>query len=363
MRVKAAVLHEAKQPLQIEEVQVSRPGPREVLIRTRAVGVCRSDLHFVDGAFPHPVPTVPGHEAAGVIEAVGSDVAHLKPGDHVITFFTVFCGSCEMCVTGRVSLCIDPSTRRAPDQEARLSLADGTPLAPFLNLSAFAEMMLVHENACVAVSKEMPFDRAALLGCAVITGAGSIFNDCQLRPGESVAVIGAGGIGLAAINAAKIAGAGMILAIDPVASKRELALKMGATHVLDAADEGLAKSVLKMTNGGVHYAIEAVGRPNTAELAWTILRRGGTATVLGMIAPGNSVSLPGPTFLTGKKIQGSLLGSTRFPIDMPRLVQLYLDGKLDLDTMVAERIRLEDINDALDKLRQGDSVRSVIEFA
>jgi len=363
MRVKAAVLHEAKQPLQIEEVQVSRPGPREVLIRTRAVGVCRSDLHFVDGAFPHPVPTVPGHEAAGVIEAVGSDVAHLKPGDHVITFFTVFCGSCEMCVTGRVSLCIDPSTRRAPDQEARLSLADGTPLAPFLNLSAFAEMMLVHENACVAVSKEMPFDRAALLGCAVITGAGSIFNDCQLRPGESVAVIGAGGIGLAAINAAKIAGAGMILAIDPVASKRELALKMGATHVLDAADEGLAKSVLKMTNGGVHYAIEAVGRPNTAELAWTILRRGGTATVLGMIAPGNSVSLPGPTFLTGKKIQGSLLGSTRFPIDMPRLVQLYLDGKLDLDTMVAERIRLEDVNDALDKLRQGDSVRSVIEFA
>ncbi|WP_431470481.1 Zn-dependent alcohol dehydrogenase [Sphingosinithalassobacter sp. LHW66-3] len=361
--MKAAVLHEAKQPLQIEEVQVSRPGPREVLIRTRAVGVCRSDLHFVDGAFPHPVPTVPGHEAAGVIEAVGSDVAHLKPGDHVITFFTVFCGSCEMCVTGRVSLCIDPSTRRAPDQEARLSLADGTPLAPFLNLSAFAEMMLVHENACVAVSKEMPFDRAALLGCAVITGAGSIFNDCQLRPGESVAVIGAGGIGLAAINAAKIAGAGMILAIDPVASKRELALKMGATHALDAADEGLAKSVLKMTNGGVHYAIEAVGRPNTAELAWTILRRGGTATVLGMIAPGNSVSLPGPTFLTGKKIQGSLLGSTRFPIDMPRLVQLYLDGKLDLDTMVAERIRLEDINDALDKLRQGDSVRSVIEFA
>ncbi len=363
MRVKAAVLHEAKQPLQIEEVQVSRPGPREVLIRTRAVGVCRSDLHFVDGAFPHPVPTVPGHEAAGVIEAVGSDVAHLKPGDHVITFFTVFCCSCEMCVTGRVSLCIDPSTRRAPDQEARLSLADGTPLAPVLNLSAVAAMMLVHENACVAVSKEMPFDRAALLGCAVITGAGSIFNDCQLRPGESVAVIGAGGIGLAAINAAKIAGAGMILAIDPVASKRELALKMGATHVLDAADEGLAKSVLKMTNGGVHYAIEAVGRPNTAELAWTILRRGGTATVLGMIAPGNSVSLPGPTFLTGKKIQGSLLGSTRFPIDMPRLVQLYLDGKLDLDTMVAERIRLEDINDALDKLRQGDSVRSVIEFA
>jgi S-(hydroxymethyl)glutathione dehydrogenase/alcohol dehydrogenase len=342
---------------------VSKPGPREVLIRTAAVGVCRSDLHFVDGAFPHPVPTVPGHEAAGVIEAVGSDVAHLKVGDHVITFFTAFCGSCEMCVTGRPSLCVDPSTRRPADAEPRLSLGDGTALAPFLNLSAFAEQMLVHENACVAISKEMPLDRAALLGCAVITGAGSVFNDSRVRPGESVAVIGAGGIGLAAINAAKIAGAGMILAIDPVAEKRELALKLGATHSLDAMADWLAKDVLKRTGGGVHYAIEAVGGPNTAELAWNILRRGGTATILGMIAPGQSVSLSGPTFLTGKKIQGSLLGSTRFPIDMPRLVQMYLDGLLDLDTMVAERIGLGEVNEALDKLRKGDSVRSVIEFA
>ncbi len=361
--MKAAVLFEAGRPLEIADVRVSNPGPREVLIRTAAVGVCRSDLHFVDGAFPHPVPTVPGHEAAGVIEAVGSDVAHLKPGDHVITFFTVFCGSCEMCITGRPSLCIDPSTRRPQEADPRLALADGTPLAPFLNLSAFAEMMLVHENACVAISKEMPLDRAALLGCAVITGAGSVFNDSRVRPGESVAVIGAGGIGLAAINAAKIAGAGTILAIDPVPQKRELARKLGATHALDASAETLVKDVLKLTGGGVHYAIEAVGRPATAELAWNILRRGGTATILGMIAPGNSVSLPGPTFLTGKKIQGSLLGSTRFPIDMPRLVQMYLDGLLDLDTMVAERIRLEDVNEALDKLRTGDSVRSVIEFA
>ncbi|MCW3847770.1 Zn-dependent alcohol dehydrogenase [Sphingomonas sp. LB-2] len=361
--MKAAVLFEAKTPLQIEEVTVSKPGPREVLIRTVACGVCRSDLHYVDGAFPHPVPTVPGHEAAGIIEAVGSDVAHLKVGDHVITFFTVFCGSCEMCVTGRPSLCIDSSTRRPKDAEPRLSLADGTPLAPFLNLSAYAEMMLVHENACVAINKEMPLDRAALLGCAVITGAGAVFNDSRVRPGESVAVIGAGGIGLAAINAAKIAGAGTILAIDPVPEKRELALKLGATHAMDAMSETIVKDVLKLTGGGVHYAIEAVGRSNTAELAWNILRRGGTATILGMIAPGNSVSIPGPTFLTGKKIQGSLLGSTRFPIDMPRLVQMYLDGLLDLDTMVAERIALGQVNEALEKLRKGDSVRSVIIFA
>ncbi|MGY4396417.1 S-(hydroxymethyl)glutathione dehydrogenase/alcohol dehydrogenase [Sphingomonas sp. UYAg733] len=361
--MKAAVLFEARTDLRIEDIKMSDPGPREVLIRTAAVGVCRSDLHFVDGAFPHPVPTVPGHEAAGVVEAVGSDVAHLKVGDHVITFFTVFCGACEMCVTGRPSLCVDPSTRRPKGAPSRLTLKDGTPLAPFLNLSAFAEMMLVHENACVAISKDMPLDRAALLGCAVITGAGSIFNDSQLRPGESVAVIGCGGIGLAAVNAAKIAGAGTIIAIDPVPEKRALAEKLGATHSLDASDPDVAKKVAGLTDGGVHYAIEAVGRSNTAELAWTILRRGGTATILGMIAPGNEVKIPGPTFLTGKKLQGSLLGSTRFPIDLPRLVKLYLDGKLDLDSMVAERIRLEDINEAFAKLRTGDSVRSVIEFA
>ncbi|KTF69420.1 Zn-dependent alcohol dehydrogenase [Sphingomonas sp. HT-1] len=360
--MKAAVLHEAKTPLMIEEVLVAKPGAREVLIRTAAVGVCRSDLHFVDGAFPHPVPTVPGHEAAGIVEAVGSDVTRLRPGDHVITFLTAFCGACEACITGRPSLCVDPSTRRSADAEPRLRLASGTPLAPFLNLSAFAEMMLVHENACVAISRDMPLDRAALLGCAVITGAGSIFNDSRVRAGESVAVIGAGGIGLAAVNAARIAGAGRIFALDPVPEKRALALKMGATDALDPTTEGIAKQVLGLTGGGVHYAIEAVGRPSSAELAWQILRRGGTATILGMIAPGQNVHLPGPSFLTGKKIQGSLLGSTRFPIDIPRLVQMYLDGVLDLDTMVAERIRLPEVNAALDKLRDGHSVRSVIEF-
>ncbi len=361
--MKAAVLYQPKSDLVIEDVRIDKPGPREVLIRTAACGVCRSDLHFVDGSFPHPMPTVPGHEAAGVVEAVGSDVARLKPGDHVITFFTVFCGSCEMCITGRPSLCIDPSTKRSKGEDPRLSLGDGTPLAPFLNLSAFAEMMLVHENACVAISKDMPLTQAALLGCAVITGAGSIFNDSRLRSGESVAVIGCGGIGLAAINAAKIAGAGQIIAIDPVPDKRALATRLGATHGFDPGEPDLVKKLTALTGGGVDYAIEAVGRSETAELAWTILKRGGTATILGMIAPGKSVSLPGPSFLSGKKLQGSLLGSTRFPIDMPRLVQLYLDGKLDLDTLVAERIALDDVNGALAALRQGDAVRSVIEFA
>lgn len=361
--MKAAILYEAKQPLVIEDIRIADPAPREVLIRTRAVGVCRSDLHIADGSFPYPLPTVLGHEAAGVVEAVGSGVTRIRPGDHVVTFFTVFCGACDYCVSGRTSLCMDPSTQRPRDAAPRLSLNDGTPVTQFINLSSFAEMMLVHENACVAIAKEMPFDRAALLGCAVLTGAGSIFNDSKVMAGDTVAVIGAGGIGLAAINAARIAGAGMIVAIDPVADKRELALRLGATHAFDPNEEGLLKTLLKLSGGGVHYAIEAVGRTDSAELAWAVLRPGGTATILGMISPGKTVNIPGPTFLTGKKLQGSKLGSTRAPIDLPRLVQFYLDGKLDLDAMVAERIALEEVNDALDKLRQGDSVRSVIEFA
>ncbi|MBC2778478.1 Zn-dependent alcohol dehydrogenase [Parasphingopyxis marina] len=359
--MKAALLTEPGKPMEIGEVDIDQPGPREVLIKTRACGLCRSDLHFIDGVYPHPLPTIPGHEAAGVVEAVGSEVGHVSPGDHVITFLAPFCGTCDLCQSGKHTLCTDLSTKRAEGAPPRLSMG-GEPLPQFLNLSGFAEKMLVHENACVAIDPEMPMDRAALIGCSVITGAGSIFNDCGLRPGESVAVVGTGGIGLSAINAAKIAGAGEIIAIDPVASKRALAEKMGATMSFDAGDEDVDKQVLKATGGGVDYAVEAVGRPETAQLAWNILKRGGTATILGMIAPGKMVELHGPTFLAGKRIQGSLMGSSHFMRDMPRLVSYYLDGRLDLDSVIAERISLEQVNDGFEKLRQGDSARSVIMF-
>ncbi len=359
--MKAALLTEPGKPLEIAQVEIDEPCPREVLIKTSAAGLCRSDLHFVDGVYPHPLPTIPGHEAAGVVEAVGSEVRGVAPGDHVITFLVPFCGSCELCLAGKHTLCQDPSTKRAEDAPSRLS-KDGEPLAQFLNLSAFAEKMLVHEQACVKIDPRMPMDRAALIGCSVITGAGSIFNDCGLHPGESVAIIGAGGIGLSAINAAKIAGAGEIVAIDPVASKRELALKMGATQVFDARDEDVAKQVIAATDGGVHYAVEAVGRTSTAELAWKILRRGGTATIVGMIPPGEMVQIHGPELLAGKTMQGSLMGSSKFKTDMPRLVAYYLDGRLDLDSVIAERIKLEDINEGFDKLRAGESARSVIIF-
>ena len=359
--MKAAVLFEAKTPLQIEEVSVAKPGLREVLIRTAAVGVCRSDLHFVDGAYPHAMPTVPGHEAAGVVEAVGDDVSTVKVGDHVVTCLSVFCGHCEQCVTGHMALCVDKSTRRAKDAAPRLSL-NGQPVHQMLNLSAYAEQMLVHEHACVAIDRDMPLDRAALIGCAVTTGAGAVFNTTDVTPGETVCVVGCGGIGLAAVNAAKIAGAGKIIALDPVAEKRAVAEKLGATHTIDALSETAADEVIEISRGGVHHAIEAVGRPQSAATAVKVLRRGGTATILGMMPLTEKVGLSAMDLLSGKKLQGGLMGSNRFPVDIPRLVDFYLRGLLDLDTIIGERLPLERINHAFDELRKGDATRSVVVF-
>ncbi len=359
--MKAAVLFEAKTPLSIENVNVDKPQAHEVLIRTVACGVCRSDLHFVDGAYPHPLPGVPGHEAAGVVEAVGDEVRTVKVGDHVVTCLSAFCGHCEFCVTGRMSLCIDPGVKRAKGSAPRLMLGD-QPIAQMLNLSAYAEMMLVHEHACVAIDPDMPLDRAAILGCAVTTGAGAIFNAAKVVPGETVCVVGCGGVGLAAVNAAKIAGAGKVIAVDPVAEKRALAEKLGATHSVDAASDTAVDEVVEISRGGVHHAIEAVGRPQSAATAVKVLRRGGAATILGMMPLGEKVGLSALDLLADKKVQGALMGRNHFPVDIPRLVDFYQRGLLDLDTIIADRMPIERINDAFDELRKGDTTRSVITF-
>ena len=359
--MKAAVLFEARKPLEIAEVEIDSPGPHEVLIRTAAVGVCRSDLHFVDGVYPHALPTIPGHEAAGVVEAVGSEVRTVKVGDHVVTCLSAFCGHCEFCLSGHMALCIDPSVRRPKGAPPRLML-DGKPLAQMLNLSAYAEQMLVHEHACVAIDRDMPLDRAAIIGCAVTTGAGAVFNVADVTPGESVCVVGCGGIGLAAVNAAKIAGAGKIIAVDPVPEKRALAEKLGATHTIDAGDATASDQVIAASRGGVHHAIEAVGRRQSAATAVKVLRRGGTATILGMLPPSEAASLSAIDLLSGKKLQGGFMGGNRFPIDIPRLVDFYQRGLLDLDSIIADRLPLDGINTAFDELRQGDTARSVIVF-
>lgn len=359
--MKAAVLREVGGPLRIEDVQITKPGPREVLIRTVATGVCHSDLHFVEGAFKTPMPVVLGHESAGLVEAVGEDVRSLAPGDHVVTCISAYCGHCDYCVGGRLNLCDSPETSRGADEPARLSLG-GQPMPSFLNISAFAEQILTHENAVAKIRPDMPLDRAALLGCAVITGYGAVTRTAGVRPGETVAVIGCGGVGLSAINAAVLAGAARVIAIDRVPQKEALARQFGATDFICADQESPVKQVQAMTGGGVHHAFEAIGLAVAAEQAFDMLRRGGTATVVGMIAPGQRVQLKGASFLQEKRIQGSLMGSNQFPVDLPRLADLYMQGRLKLDELISRRIRLDQVNEAFAEMKTGQIARSVIVF-
>lgn len=360
--MKAAVLNSCPGDLEIEEVSIDKPGPREVLITTAAAGLCHSDLHFLEAKYPAQVPVVMGHESAGVVEAVGDQVTYVKPGDHVITCLSVFCGHCEECLTGRMSLCQNPETRRAPGSPNRLSKPDGGKMNQFLNLSSFAEQMLVHEHAIVKINPEMPLDRACLLGCGATTGLGAVQNTAKVEPGSTVAVIGCGGIGLNAIQGAYLAGASRIIAVDMLDGKLELARQFGATDTVNASDGTAVQQVMELTGGGVHYSFEAIGLKVAAEQAFNMLRRGGTATVIGMIPIGEMVELPGVAFLGEKKIQGSAMGSNRFRVDMPRYVDLYLQGRLKLDELVSARIKLEEINDGFAEMKKGEIARSVIIF-
>ena len=359
--MKAAVLREVNKPLAIEEVSHGKPGPREVLVRTAAAGVCHSDLHFQNGSYPYPLPSVLGHESAGIVEQVGSAVTYVKPGDHVITCLSAFCGHCEPCLTGHMSLCDREGLDRDMSEPPRLS-ANGQPIFQFLNLSSFAERMLVHEHAIVKIRPDMPLDRAALIGCGVTTGVGAVIHTAKVEPGSTVAVIGCGGVGLSCINGAAIAGAGRIIAVDALNSKLDLARKFGATDVVNAKEKDAVGEVMAMTGGGVHYSFEAIGLKATTEQAFQMLRKGGTATVIGMIPYGTKIELHGADFLFERKIQGSNMGSNRFRVDMPRFVDFYLNGKLHLDDMISGRIKLKDVNDAMNALKKGEVARSVIMF-
>ncbi|MEM1315311.1 MAG: Zn-dependent alcohol dehydrogenase [Pseudomonadota bacterium] len=360
--MKAAVLHEAGAPLVIEEVGVKKPGPREVLVRTAYAGLCHSDLHFMEGLYAHPLPAVLGHEAAGVVEQVGEDVTYLAPGDHVISCLSVFCGTCEYCNSGRPALCNDAEVKLRPGVSERMEWEKEARLHQFLNLSAFAELMLVHENALVKVRKDMPLDRAALIGCGVITGYGAAVNTAGVRPGDTVAVIGCGGVGMAAVNGAYIAGAERVIAIDTNPAKLQAAAHLGATEGV-LADGDVVKQVRQLTRGGVHHAIECLGLKSTVEDAFDMLRPGGTATVVGMVPFGQKVEVHGFDLLMEKKLQGSTMGSNRFRTEMPRLVELYLQGRLKLDDWVSARRPLGEINAGFEAMKRGEVLRSVIEFA
>ena len=358
--MKAAVLHAPGQAMTIEDVEVDKPQRREVLIRTSAAGLCHSDLHFMEGKYPHPVPVVLGHESAGVVEAVGEDVTYVKPGDRVITCLSLFCGHCEFCLTGHMSLCQSPEVKIPPGKAKRLRWK-GENLHQFLNLSSFAEQIVTHENAVVKVDRDIGMDLAALIGCGVVTGYGAVVHTAKVEAGSIVAVLGCGGIGLATVNAAQIAGAGRIIAIDVDPFKLELAKQFGATDTL-IGDANIAKQVMEMTKGGVHYSFECIGLKLTTEQSFSMLRQGGTATVVGMIPVGTKIELMGSDFLRERRIQGCMMGSNRFRLDMPRLVDFYLQGRLHLDQMISGRLKLDQINKGFDAMKRGGMARNVIVF-
>jgi len=360
--MRAAVLTEVGKPLSVEDVTIDNPGPREVLIRTAASGLCHSDLHYVDGLWPGTFPMILGHEAAGIVERVGRDVRYVKPGDRVITCLSVFCGTCRSCVSGKPYACeASADLRRPPEGPHRLTLR-GQPLHQLYDCGGYAEQMLVHENGLVKIRPDMPLDRAALIGCAVTTGVGAVVRGAKVEFGSTVAVVGCGGIGLSAINGAAIAGAARVIAVDVLPAKLELARKVGATDLVDASKVDPVEAVRDLTGGGVDYAFEALGKKQTAEQCFAMLRRSGTATVIGMLPVGETIAIPGDRLLDDLRIQGSNMGSNRFRIDMPVLVDFYLAGKLKLDTLVAETIALDQVNEGLDRLRGGTQARSVILF-
>ena len=359
--MKAAVLREVDRPLEVEEVQIDNPGPREVLIRTGATGVCHSDLHYVEGKYRITMPAILGHEASGTVETVGEQVSYVKSGDRVITCLSVFCGHCEMCLSGRPVLCTRIDVVRGPAELPRLSQND-VPMTQMALLGSFAEQMLVHENSVVKVRDDMPFEQLALIGCGVTTGVGAAINTAKVEPGSTVAVIGCGGVGLSCIQGAVLAGALRIIAVDGVETKLTLAREFGATDVVDASGGDVTEKIMDLTDGGVDYSFEAIGKKEAAEQSFAILRPGGTATIIGMIPQGTKIELDGASFLGERKIQGSSMGSNRFRTDMPRYIEFYRQGRLKLDQMVSQRLKLEQINEAFEDMKQGHVARSVITF-
>ena len=360
--MKAAVLHEVGKPLVVEDVQVDDPGPREVLVRTVAAGVCHSDYHYMNGSWATELPVALGHEASGVVEAVGRDVTYVAPGDHVVSCLSMFCGSCRNCLSGKPYLCenID-SLERQPGESPRLSRG-GRIVHQGLGLGAFAEQMLLHENALVKIRPEMPLDRAALIGCAVTTGVGSVIRTAAVEPGSTVAVIGCGGVGLSAISGAALAGASRIFAIDIHDHKLELAKQFGATDGVNASNVDPVAIVLESTGAGIDYAFEALGLKRTCEQAFAMLRPSGTACVIGMVPEGEKIEIDAGELLDDRRLIGSNMGSNIFRIDIPRFVDFYLDGKLNLDAMISQRLPLERVNEAYADMLAGSVARSVIRF-
>lgn len=364
MEMKAAVFRKVHEPLTIEAVEIDKPWGREVLVRTVATGVCHSDLHVVDGLgrFVLDRPFVLGHEGAGIVEAVGSDVTAVRPGDHVVACLSGFCGNCAQCLAGHPNLCTGGIVARPDSKPPRLS-QQGQPFRQFLGVSSFAERMLLHENSVVRIDPELPLDRAALVGCGVLTGVGAALRSSGLQAGQTVAVFGCGGVGLSIIQGARIGGARQIIGVDVFPSKLEMARRVGATHVVNGAEDDPVKAVRGLTGGaGVDHAFEAVGVSSLVRQAIESLAIRGTATIVGVLPPDAMISFPWMAIRPECRIQTSRMGSNRFRMDIPLYLDFYRQGRLLLDEMVTKRGRLDDINEAFRAMKAGEVARTVLTF-
>ena len=362
MKIKAALMRELHLPLSIEDVDLADPGPEEVLVKTVACGVCHSDLHALHGGISAPLPAILGHEPAGIVLAAGERVRNVAPGDHVIACTSMFCGSCVQCVQGRPHLCVDRGAcLRQADAPPRVQRG-GEAINQFADLGAFAEAMLLHHRALVKIDADIPLDRAALVGCAVTTGVGAALNTAQVTPGSTVAVFGAGGVGISIMQGARIAGARQIIAVDIQPSKLDNARTFGATDVVNSGEVDVVKTIKKMTRGGADFAFEAVGLPKLLEQAFYCLAPRGTAVLVGAIAQGQSISVNAGHFFQEKRIIGCMMGSNRFTIDAPRYLELYRQGRLDLDAMVTRHEPLDRVGEAFRAMEAGEVTRTVLMF-
>jgi NDMA-dependent alcohol dehydrogenase len=365
--VRAAVLREIAQPLTLEEVELADPGPREVGVRLAASGVCHSDWNVISGATANPLPAVLGHEGAGVVETLGEGVTAVEEGDHVILSWLPACGRCFYCTQGRPVLCdvamADMFRGTLPGGSLRLS-QNGSPLYHYSYLSTFAERCVVPEGCCVRIRENVPLEVAALVGCAVMTGFGAVVNRARIEAGSAVLVYGAGGVGLSAILGARLAGARSIVAADPVPFKRELAVRLGATHGVDPTAEDPAELLRELTDGrGADYAFDTAGAPGLVAAAYEAVRRGGTVVSVGIPPEGATADLPASALPREEKVvTGSFYGSCRPQEDMPLVLDLYAEGRLDLDSLVTRRFRLDEINEAFAAMNAGEVARGVVAF-
>lgn len=366
IQTRAAVLRAYDAPLTVEAIALDDPGPGEVVVRLAASGVCHSDLSMMSSVFKSPLPLVLGHEGAGVVERVGPQVSGVAPGDHVVLNWIPNCGRCRYCAAGRPGLCTNRqgAERSGGAERPRLHDAEGQGLRQLLDTAAFAERVLVREEGVIPIAPDVPLEVAALVGCGVLTGVGAVARTARVEPGATVAVFGAGGVGLNVIQGAVLAGAARIIAVDLRPAALELARRFGATDTLDASDPQVgdpARAVRRMTGGGVDYSFEVVGLPETIAQAWESLAPGGRAVVVGLTPQRSQVTLRAD-FLSEKALLGCIFGSSIPRVDVPRTLALYRAGRLKLDELVTRRYPLDEVNEALAAVRSGASGRGILTY-